>query len=81
MQSKLSSFIESLINILIGYGVALGSHLVIFPHYGVNLPLHENMIIGCWFTIISLVRSYIIRRWFNRILHNASQKMAGNKNA
>ena len=81
MHSKLSSFIESLINILFGYGVALGSQLVIFPHYGVHLALHENMIIGCWFTIISLVRSYVIRRWFNRMLHNAPNKIAGDKNA
>ncbi len=81
MQSKLSSFIESLINILIGYCVALGSQLVIFPHYGVHLAPHENMIIGGWFTLISLARSYIIRRWFNRMLHNASNKIAGNKNA
>lgn len=81
MQSKLSSLIESLFNILLGYGVALASQLIIFPHYGVHLALHENMAIGCWFTLISLARSYIIRRWFNRMLHNASQKISGNKNA
>lgn len=81
MQSKLSSLIESLFNILLGYGVALASQLIIFPHYGVHLALHENMAIGGWFTLISLARSYIIRRWFNRMLHNASNKIAGNKNA
>jgi hypothetical protein len=32
--------------------------------------------IGAWFTVISLVRSYIIRRWFNARLHSAAQAMA-----
>lgn len=73
MQSKIQSLIESLINIAIGYAVALASQLVIFPIFGIHIPLSDNLAIGAWFTVISLVRSYVIRRWFNARLCIAAQ--------
>ena len=75
-QSRLSSLIESLMNIAIGYVVALLSQLAIFPLFGVHLPLSSNLAIGGWFTVVSLVRSYIIRRWFNARLHRAALALA-----
>lgn len=66
MQSKLNSFIESLTNILIGYIIALMSQLAIFPLFDISIPLSDNLLIGLYFTLISLVRSYIIRRYFNK---------------
>lgn len=65
MQSRLGSFIESLLNILVGSGVALLSQLIIFPLYGVHLPLQDNIMITIWFTFISIARSYTLRRVFN----------------
>jgi hypothetical protein len=76
-QSKLGSFIESCMNIAIGYGIALLSQLTIFPLYGIHISLSTNLWIGLWFTVISLVRSYVIRRWFNARLRRAAQRMAG----
>ena len=64
-QTRLDSLIESLVNIVIGYGVALASQIIIFPFFGISVPLETNLWIGAWFTVISLVRSYVIRRWFN----------------
>ena len=66
MQTKLQSAIESGINILIGYLVALASQLVVFPQFGINIPLTDNLLIGFWFTVISLIRSYLVRRYFNK---------------
>ena len=66
-QSRAQSMIESAANVVIGYMVAIGSQLVVFPMFGVHLPLQDNLLIGLWFTAISLVRSYFVRRWFNRI--------------
>lgn len=66
-QSKKLSFVESLANVAIGYGVSLASQLLVFPHYGIDIPLSANIAIGLWFTAISIARSYVIRRWFNRI--------------
>lgn len=65
MQTKLESALESLLNILIGYIVAIASQLLIFPLFDIHLHLYDNLLIGLYFTTISLARSYIIRRWFN----------------
>lgn len=67
MQSKFHSLLESLTNILIGYLTALVSQLLIFPLYGINVSLDTNIYIGLWFTVISLVRSYCLRRLFIKI--------------
>ncbi len=75
-QTKISSLIESLINILIGYGIAIASQISIFPLFGIHVSLSTNLWIGVWFTAISLIRSYVIRRWFNAKLHKAAMKMA-----
>lgn len=75
-QTKLSSFIESVINILIGYGVALISQIILFPLFDINISIQTNLWIGAWFTLISLVRSYVIRRWFNAKLHKAALALA-----
>ncbi len=75
-QTRLGSLIESLMNIVIGYGVALLSQLVVFPQFGIHVPFSTNLWIGAWFTVISLVRSYIIRRWFNARLQRAAASLA-----
>ena len=65
-QSRRMSFVESLTNVAIGYSVALLSQIAVFPLYGINVPLSTNIWIGAWFTGISIARSYVLRRWFNR---------------
>jgi len=75
-QSRLGSLIESIANIVIGYGIAIASQVIIFPWFGIHIPLHDNLLIGVWFTLISLVRSYTIRRWFNTYLHDMSWNLA-----
>ena len=67
-QTKKHSLIESTINIAIGYLVALASQLVIFPFYGIEISIRQNLAIGAWFTVISIIRSYALRRWFNGIM-------------
>ena len=75
-QTRLESLIESIINIVIGYMVALLSQLMIFPMFDIHVSLTDNLLIGAWFTLISLVRSYVIRRWFNARLHVAAREIA-----
>lgn len=65
MQSKTQSAIEACANVVVGYFVALLSQLLVFPLFGIHVPLSTNLAIGAWFTVISLVRSYVLRRWFN----------------
>ncbi len=75
-QTKLSSLLESLANIAIGYFVALLSQLLIFPQFGINVSLEANLQIGAWFTVVSLVRSYVIRRYFNGFIKPVKVKTA-----
>lgn len=75
-QSRIESLIESIVNIIIGYGVALISQIAVFPLFGINVPISTNLCIGAWFTVISLIRSYIIRRFFNAQLYRAAVDIA-----
>lgn len=65
-QSRRMSFVESLANVAIGYGIAVVSQVVVFPWFGIHVPLRSNLLIGLCFTVISIVRSYVLRRLFNR---------------
>ena len=61
------SFVESCVNVAVGYFVALAAQLIIFPALGIRVSLGENLIIGAFFTAVSIARSYCLRRVFNRI--------------
>lgn len=65
MQSKRHSAIEAVTNVLVGYWVAVGTQFVVFPWFGLPVDLHSNLLIGAIFTVVSLVRSYALRRMFN----------------
>lgn len=66
-QSRRASLLESAANIAIGYGVAVSAQAVIFPLFGIYVPLGDNLLIGALFTVVSLVRSYCLRRVFNKL--------------
>ena len=68
-QSKLSSLAESVLGVVVGYAINVFAQYMIFPMFGINISLSENMAIGAIFTFISIGRSYLIRRWFNHWLH------------
>lgn len=67
MQTRRMSFIESITNVLVGYGVSLLSQIIIFPFFDISISLKSNIYIGLWFTLISIIRSYVLRRFFNRL--------------
>ena len=76
-QSRLGSLLESLMNIAIGLLVALLSQLIVFPLVGIHdVAFSTNLEIAAYFTAISLIRSYVIRRWFNARLHRAAQSIS-----
>lgn len=67
MQTRIGSLIESAINVSIGYAVALVSQIAVFPMFGIHVPIGTNLAIGAIFTVISIARSYAVRRLFNRL--------------
>ena len=66
MQTKKQSFMESLANVAIGYLISLISLFVIFPLLRIESSTGKNLIITLYFTVISISRSYILRRYFNK---------------
>ena len=64
-QSKVMSLVESLTNVAVGLAVSFASQLVIFKAYGIHIALADNVMITLWFTVISVIRSYALRRVFN----------------
>lgn len=65
-QSKLMSMVEAASNVLIGYIIATAATYVILPLHGYQITTQKALSISLAFTAISLARSYILRRLFNR---------------
>lgn len=75
-QTRLGSLIEALMNVAIGFGINFAANLVILPLIGFNISISDNFFIGILYTLISVARSYVVRRWFNARLHAVAQRMA-----
>lgn len=69
MQRRIHSLLEISISTGIGYGVAFTANLVILPLFGFQPSLHENFWLTNFFTLVSLIRGYAVRRLFNYLHH------------
>lgn len=65
-QSRRMSLVESATNVIVGYALAVGMQIVVFPVFGIHIALGDQLAIGVAFTGISLVRGYLLRRLFER---------------
>ena len=68
MKSSWMSLVEAITNIAIGYVVAVLTQVLVFPLFGLSVSLGENLGIGAVFTVVSLIRSFALRRVFNALL-------------
>ena len=66
-QSRLMSLVESVTNVIVGYGVAVLTQILIFPIFGLHTTLAQNLKMGAIFTIVSIARSFALRRVFEAI--------------
>jgi hypothetical protein len=66
-QSRRASLTEAGLNTLIGYCVAIAVQVVIFPMFGIYIGASSHAVIGLLFTVVSLVRSYALRRLFETL--------------
>ena len=64
-QTRKESAIEAVVNILVGYTVNLMANFAIFPLFGWHITLEQNLMIGVFYTAVSFVRSYALRRFYN----------------
>jgi len=65
-QPRSRSFLEACMNILIGYSINFIMNAIFLPLFVEGFTVKDNLALGAIYTAISLVRSYCIRRWFNR---------------
>jgi hypothetical protein len=66
-QSRTMSLVEATANVVVGYGVAVLTQMLVFPLFGLHTTLAENLMIGAIFTVVSIARSFALRRLFEAI--------------
>ena len=76
-QARLISFVESWVNVFAGFWINFSANLLILPLFGFHISLTSNYLMGLLYTLISVGRSYFIRRWFNSYAYNATLKVDG----
>jgi hypothetical protein len=65
-QSRADSLMEAAVNVTIGLVIStIANHIILPIALGVTPTLTQNILIGVAFTVISLIRSYALRRAFN----------------
>ncbi len=67
VQSRTGSLVEAGTNVLVGYVLAIGMQRLVYPLFGIATTLATDAIIAFVFTLVSLARSYLLRRVFERM--------------
>jgi hypothetical protein len=75
-QTRLGSLIEALANVVIGFGINWTANMLILPLFGFHVTGGQAFGIGLLFTVISVARTYVLRRWFNARLQAAARILA-----
>jgi predicted Na+-dependent transporter len=65
-QTKVNSILESISNVSIGLLTTLIFSPIIYSLVGMTYTYSQLGVVTVLFTIISIARSYIIRRFFNK---------------
>jgi hypothetical protein len=75
-QSRAWSAIEAWVNVCVGFAVNYAANLVVLPLFGFHVKPGQALGIGGVFTVISLARSYALRRAFNGVGQSAKLRPA-----
>jgi len=67
MQTRLMSMVETITNVAIGLIVSFLSQVVIFKLYDIHISLAQNLELTLYFTVVSVIRGFALRRFFNSI--------------
>jgi hypothetical protein len=66
-QSRLASLSESIVNVLVGFGLSLALQATVLPALGVPMPFSINLIFAVIMTAVSIARSFGLRRLFEAL--------------
>jgi hypothetical protein len=64
-QSRAHSLLEAHVNVAVGFGINYLANLYLLPLWGFQVKAGQALGMGAVFTVISLARSYVLRRVFN----------------
>ena len=65
MQSKRESMIETLTSVFVGWIIGVILNMLVLPLFDYDVNLTDGVLISIIFTAVSVVRSYVVRRFFN----------------
>jgi hypothetical protein len=63
-QSRSQSMLEAVVNVVFGFLLALVMQGIIYPLLGILTSGTTDLLIAAIFTLVSLVRSFLVRRAF-----------------
>ena len=66
MQTKIQSLVEAVANTLSGLVLAFIVNMLLMGAAGVTVTPKQNLLIVGGHTIVSVIRSYVVRRFFNK---------------
>ena len=68
------SLVEALENVIVGYGLAVATQLIVFPRLGLAVSIGDSLLIRAVFTAVSIARSYLLRRLLEWLRLNGSER-------
>mgnify|MGYP001093809882 CR=1 FL=1 len=76
-QSRTMSLVEAIANVVVGYGIAVVTQMLVLPAFGLNPTLVQNLKLATAFTFISIIRSFVLRRLFETIRTRKAERETG----
>ena len=65
MQTKRQSLIETLTSVFVGWLIGVILNMLVLPLFDYKVTVADSLWVSLIFTAVSVIRGYIIRRWFN----------------
>ena len=65
MQSKKESLIETLTSVFVGWLIGVILNMLVLPLFDYNITVIDSLWVSLIFTVVSVIRGYVIRRFFN----------------
>ena len=65
MQTKKQSMIETLTSVFVGWLIGVILNMLVLPLFDYDITVVDSLWVSLIFTVVSVIRGYIIRRWFN----------------
>ena len=64
VQGKIGSVVESIIQVLSGWGVAIITQLIVYPLMGIEVSIVQNINLSLIFIVVGFIKQYYVRRLF-----------------